>query len=319
VPPLSTQNTPELTTEEVQAIPCPAARFASVLLASGPRIFDTPGRPVRVPKLKAGVDPDWIGENEQITEKDAYFGEVTLLPDTMKSAKVISRFSNELARSSVVALDAALRARLVTDVAAKLDHAFFAGDGDAPAGTEPLGVLEFAGTQELPAVGAISIDDLHDAEGLALAAAVDPAKLTWFVRPETFTALRKLKDGAQRYQLTPDPTQAGVLTLLGHPVRITDRLSIDATPTPDVTSLVLADVKSYTRGVGFEDEPELPDDLAAVLISVTARSVLNPSSLAEESREIVGDYRRTRRWAGPPIAFTLVEQAVLARYRQRTA
>jgi HK97 family phage major capsid protein len=244
MPPLSTQNTPELTTEEVQAILVQPLEFASVLLASGPRIFDTPGRPVRVPKLTAGVDPDWIGENEQITEKDADFGEVTLLPDTMKSAKVISRFSNELARSSVVALDAALRARLVSDVAAKLDHAFFAGEGGAPAGTEPLGILEFAGTQEIPAVGAISLDDLHDAEGLALAAAVDPSKLTWFVRPETFTALRKLKDGAQRYQLTPDPTQAGVLTLLGHPVRITDRLPVDAVPDPDVTSLVLADVST---------------------------------------------------------------------------
>jgi hypothetical protein len=82
---------------------------------------------------------------------------------------------------------------------------------------------------------------------------------------------------------------------------------------------VYAYVKSYTRGRGFEDEPELPDDLAAVIVSVTARSVLNPANYAEETRSIIGDYTRTRRWAGPPIGFTLVEQAVLARYRQRTA
>ena len=33
----------------------------------------------------------------------------TLLPSTMKTVKTITRFSNELARQSVVALDAALQ------------------------------------------------------------------------------------------------------------------------------------------------------------------------------------------------------------------
>jgi hypothetical protein len=46
----------------------------------------------------------------------ADFGEVALLPGTMKSAKGVARLSNERARSSLVALDAALRARLVTDI-----------------------------------------------------------------------------------------------------------------------------------------------------------------------------------------------------------
>ena len=49
------------------------------------------------------------------------FDEVMLLPSTMKSVEVITRFTNELARQSVVALDAALRDRLVQDVAKKLD------------------------------------------------------------------------------------------------------------------------------------------------------------------------------------------------------
>lgn len=53
-----------------------------------------------------------------------------LLPSTMKSIKVLTRFSNELARQSVVALDAALEARLVRDVAATLDTQLFSDSGD---------------------------------------------------------------------------------------------------------------------------------------------------------------------------------------------
>lgn len=97
-------NSPELTREQVQAILIQPLEQASVFLASGPRIFDTDGSPVRVPKLTVVTDPSWHGENEQIDEKDPDFGEVTLLPQTMKSVKVITRFSNELARQSVVAL-----------------------------------------------------------------------------------------------------------------------------------------------------------------------------------------------------------------------
>jgi HK97 family phage major capsid protein len=239
-----TTTAPELTTEEVQAILVQPLELASTFLAAGPRIFDTPGRPVRVPLLAAGVDPDWIGESQQITTKDADFDEVTLLPETMKSVKVITRFSNELARQSVIALDAALRDRLVRDVATKLDTAFYAGDGGVAgdgAGTEPLGLVNWTGTQEITGVGTIALDDLHDAVGLLLAVGADPARARWVMRPSTFTTLRKLKDGAQRYQLEPDPTEAGVFRLLGLPVVISDKLPVNTAPTPDETSIVLAD------------------------------------------------------------------------------
>ncbi|MEX0983669.1 MAG: hypothetical protein WD096_01320 [Actinomycetota bacterium] len=73
-------NSPELTSEQVQSILIQPLEQASVFLASGPRIFDTDGSPVRVPKLTVVTDPNWHGENEQITEEDPDFGEVTFLP-----------------------------------------------------------------------------------------------------------------------------------------------------------------------------------------------------------------------------------------------
>lgn len=239
--PASTATAPELTAEQVQAILVQPLMAASVFLAAGPRIFDTNGFPVRIPKLNTMTPPSWHGENELINEVEADFGEVTLLPSTMKSVKSLTRFSNELARQSVIALDAALRDRMVRDVADKLDTAFIAGSGGAPAGSEPKGLLNYVGTQQITAIGTLALDDLHDAEGLALAANVDPSRLRWFMRSGTFVGLRKLKDLNDRYLIQPDPTEAGAYRLLGHGVTVTNRIPIDTVPTPDTTAVVLAD------------------------------------------------------------------------------
>ena len=231
----STSTAPELTREQVQAILVRPLEDKSIFLAAGPRIFDTDGSPVRIPKMGGATDPDWIGENELITEEDVTFDEVTLLPSTMKSVKVITRYSNELARQSVVALDAALRDRLVTDVASKIDRQLLsAGDGV----TTPKGLLAYSGVQSIDkAAGDLGLDDLLDAWGLALSANVNMSGLRWVMRPESFTDLRKVKD-SQRYQLQPDPTQDGVFRLFGAPVTVTDRLPLDA---ETQATVVLAD------------------------------------------------------------------------------
>ena len=58
--------------------------------------------------------PSWVGENVLIPAVDTTFGEVVVLDSTV-SLKSVTCFSNELARSSVVALDAALRDKMVLD------------------------------------------------------------------------------------------------------------------------------------------------------------------------------------------------------------
>jgi HK97 family phage major capsid protein len=247
--PASTTTAPELTREQVLAILVQPLKAASVFLAAGPRIFDvTAAGPVRIPRMDGMTPPNWHGENEQITEVEADFGEVVLL-DGVKSVKSITRFSNELARSSVVALDAALRDRMVLDVAAKLDAAFLAGTGDIVDGrrTTPLGILNYPGVVSLPAVGVPSLDDLHDAYGVALGANADPTRMRWLMTSRDFITLRKIKDTSGKYMLQPDATQDGVYRLLGSPVTVTNRLpvSVDDPATPanegGATTIVLAD------------------------------------------------------------------------------
>jgi len=77
-------------------------------------------------------------------------------------------------------------------------------------------------------------------------------------------------------------------------------------------TLVTAFVKAYTRGRGFVDQL-VADDLLAVIITATARLVLNPTHTVSES---VGSYAHR---PGTLEGWTLPELAVLHRYRRRTA
>lgn len=229
---LETATATELTAEQVQAVLVAPLADRSVFLSSGARIVDTVG-PLRMPKGANPVIPDWYGQNEQIAESDPTFDEIVLLPSTMKSVKVLTRFSNELARQSIIALDAALKSRLVTDVANVIDRQLLGATGDGI--TKPKGLFAYAG-QALPVAGALALDHLIDAEGMAMSANVNVDALVWVMTSREFTKLRKIKDTSQRYQLQPDPTRAGGFTLFGHRVIVSNRVpdTTDATPTARV-------------------------------------------------------------------------------------
>jgi HK97 family phage major capsid protein len=145
-------------------------------------------------------------------------------------------------RQSLVALDAALRDRLVRDVAGKIDTALIAGDGaNTPTGFDtPLGLLNYPGVQAMPTIGAPSIDDLQDAVGLALAANVDTSRLRWFMTSAAFVFLRKLKDNTNRYLIEPDPTLEGAFRLLGHAVVLTNRITDDDIVLADMSTVAVA-------------------------------------------------------------------------------
>lgn len=281
---VSTQNTNELTAEQVQSILVQPLEEQSQFLAAGPRIFDTNGSQVRIPKLGGPTTPAWHGENEQITEQDPDFDEITLLPSTMKSVKVLTRYSNEMARQSIVSLDAALKDRLVRDVAATLDSQFFGAAGNGI--VQPKGILAWGDTQKVDATGAdLGLDVLIDAWGKALSANVDITKLRWIMRPDAFTALRKIKQGtgSNQYVLTPDATQDGVFRLFGSPVTITSRLPEDE---ENGQSIVLADFSQIAVARDQAPTVKILDqtfgDYDQQAIRVTARydaAPLNPEAV----------------------------------------
>lgn len=125
----TTAANPEFLADQVSQLLVQPLEAASVVLSSGPRIFDTAGV-LRIPKLVSGATVTFVGEGGQIPDDaDVDFDEVALMPTERKSIKTILRFTNELVRQSVIGIDAVLRARLVKDVSDALDDALLKGDG----------------------------------------------------------------------------------------------------------------------------------------------------------------------------------------------
>lgn len=209
---LDTQNSNELTAEQVANILTKPLERASQFLATVPaaNIHDVSGRL----KLPGGAPPapeklKWVGENELIPEYDTEFSELTLMPDTMKSVKSITRYSNELARQSVVSLDTALRGRLVADHAAKIDQQFLGSTGDGT--TTPRGIGAVTGVQTIKAAGRLGLDDLVDALFLVEGVAGNPETVTMFINPTDYAPIRKAKDNDGRFMLQPDATRGGLV------------------------------------------------------------------------------------------------------------
>lgn len=236
---LSTDTATELTAEQVSSVLVQPLEAASTFLSSGPRIYDTAG-PLRIPKAPA-ADPDaleWVGENEAIPEHENEFGEVTLLPSTMVSVKTITRYSNELSRQSVVNLEAAIRSRLVADVAAKVDQQLWSDTGDGV--TLPKGLFAYEGVQTVTGSGDLTLDAILEAQGLALEADANVSAMRLAIRPSDLTALRGVTDGDGRYMLQPDATAGSIGSILGTPVIVTPRIPEGKSALVDFSQVAVA-------------------------------------------------------------------------------
>lgn len=218
----------------------------STFLAAGPQIFDTSDQ-LRIPRVASGVTAGFVSEGVQITDGDVSFDEVTLLPSTLKSLKVLVRFSNEMTRQSVVALDATLKTTLVTNVAEALDKALWDGDGSS---NTIKGIFRQTGI----ATGALDLtdpDSLIDALAVAQGNHVSPTH--WVMTAASFAAIRKVKVGTsdKRYVIDPSTIQNGTaFQLFGLPVIITD--NVPAVSTKNRVALVDFSKVAVARDVDAE-------------------------------------------------------------------
>lgn len=237
--PVNTNDVSALIQETVQNLLIQKLEQESIAFQLGARVFQT-AAPISVPTLSGNYSPDWVGENEEITEDEgATFDAVKLLPSTMKSVKTLIRLSNESIRQSSVSLESVLQDRLLRDVAAKIDTQFFSNLGDGT--TTPEGLLKWAGTQVLAVPDTeFSVDNLLAASAKALGSHIQPGSLKWVLNPATFSELRALKFEDGRYVLATDLTADATYKLLGSPVVLTDRLAPNTIALADWSSVAVA-------------------------------------------------------------------------------
>lgn len=214
----TTAANPTLIKDHVASLLITPLESASFVLNSGVRIFDS-SVPLKIPRLVSSGTVDYVAEGEAIPDTyDAAFNEIALMPTNRKSIKSITRYTNELLRMSSVSFDALIKARLVTDVANKLDTELLAGDGKNGGIT---GILNQTGTQ----AGTLDVadaDSLLDAMALASAKEITPNR--WFMSGADFMSIRKLKDGNQKYLLESDLTKDTTYRLFGIPVTVSNKI-----------------------------------------------------------------------------------------------
>ena len=233
---MATQTTatfPTLQQTEIQSLLVQPLESESVFLASGPKIIDTNG-PIRIPRIASGLTVGFVGEGAQIPESSVGLDEVSMLPSTLKSLKVISRVTSEVLRSSAQSLDAILKQRLATDTAKALDVALFTGTGNS---NTIKGLLNQTGVAS-GVLDATKTDSLLDGIGIARANEVKPNR--WFLSPADYLSIRKIKDTSGKYILQPDLTATGQEVLFGVPVTVTAQIPTGKAVLADMNLVAIA-------------------------------------------------------------------------------
>ncbi|ORA69352.1 capsid protein [Mycolicibacterium elephantis] len=232
----TTTANPELLADQVSSLLVQPLEAASVVLSSGPRIFDTSGV-LRIPKLVSGATVGFVGEGGLIPDDaDVDFDELVLMPTERKSIKTILKYTDELVRQSVIGIDAVLKARLVKDVSDALDNALLKGDGSSDSIT---GIIEQANVQT-DVWDPTDPDTLMDAIGLAVAAEVTPNR--WFLNGADFVTLRKVKEStdSNKYVLESDLTKDATYRLFGITVQVSNKVPQGTAILADMSQVAIA-------------------------------------------------------------------------------
>lgn len=221
----NTASAKQLIEDQVKGILVEPLEAASVVLNAGPTVFNS-SEPLRLKTLEEGFEPGLVGEGELIPDGgEASFGEIKLMPTERKSIKTIIRVSNELIRQSTIGVSATLQARLVKDVAAKLDNELLAGTGLDETDQPNDGILGLINQPDLDSTPMDLTDTDWALDALAALAAKEITPNRFILNGTDFFELRKLKDADGRYIVNGGPAEGAPYKLFEIPVTITNKLA----------------------------------------------------------------------------------------------
>lgn len=192
----------------------------------------------------------FVAEGSAIPVKSGSIGNKTL---AAKGFKVMSTFTNELARHSTPSIQALIQDQILRDTAEALDTAFF--DNGARTSTRPAGMRDAtdgAGAANINASAGATVanivSDLKGVLGRAMAARVGSSGV-WVMNPLRRLGLMTVQDAASGEYPFRDEVNRG--TLFGFPVVVSQNM--DAALVAFIPNDTVAFANDYTPRIDVSD------------------------------------------------------------------
>lgn len=115
------------------------ARAKSAIFSAGAVILPMTSGTLTVPKITGGAEPEWVDENQEPSESDIVFGDITL---TTKNLACVVRVSEELVQDAPDQAGVVVTRELTAAMAATFDTACLTGTGltNQPKGLQYWGI-----------------------------------------------------------------------------------------------------------------------------------------------------------------------------------
>ncbi|GAA1177787.1 phage major capsid protein [Nesterenkonia xinjiangensis] len=256
-------------------------RARSVVLQSGPTIFPMEGATLDIPKLTGSVSVATVAEGESIPTSDPSTESIRLEPSKLAALAYVNA---EALDDSAPEVRSVVQTDMERTFVGELDRQLLVGDGS---GSNMTGIRNFADVNELDPFGgtdggAPTLDELADMLGEAETAleldtgnSEEIGSLVWFMHPSIWNQIRTLKDGDQRYQLSPSPGMDARKQLFGIRVRTSSRLATDETTggSSDTSPVILSDMSRIAVGERKKLEVKFSEDYLFDSDQVAARVI----------------------------------------------
>ena len=191
---------------------CPIAARATRYNAKG--TLSIPFYPATV----EGATPDIaMAYANEFSELESTSGKFTSIDLQAFLAGVLTKVSLSLVNNSQFDIVGFVVDHMAENIARWLEKECLVGTANKIEGLSGVTL-----TKETAAAAAITADELIDLQGLVKDAF--QANACWIMAPSTRDAIRKLKDGEDRYLLAPDYREGFGYTLLGKPVFVSDNM-----------------------------------------------------------------------------------------------
>ncbi|WP_062516483.1 phage major capsid protein [Demequina gelatinilytica] len=242
---------------------------AGVITAGATVLTTAGGEPIEIPVTTSHGAAAAVAENGTLAGTDPAFAKRTL--GAYKYGQLVL-VSKELVEDSAVDLEGYLAKVMGRNVGLALGTDIAVGNGSS----KPTGIMTTASTGTTgaaSAAGVFTADNLIDLMFSVIAPYRNAPDAGWLMKDATLGAVRKLKDGANRYLFEPAATVGAPDTLLGKPITTDPNIAAVAAT---AASVGFGDFSAYyvrmARGVTFERSDQFAFDSDQIAYRVTVRA-----------------------------------------------